>query len=327
MVSGMRRGSDLTSEGGQDMGKAERDRQQSARDKIAAQQATARRTDQRKKGLIAGGSVAVVLALVVALIVVRLAGGSSARASGPATGSANTAASVTKAIASVPATTLDKVAAGPAYPAKGSVYPGAIRTIKPQATTLTSPDGKPQLVYVGAQYCPFCAAERWALTVALSRFGTFSGLHLIHSSSTDTDPNTPTLSFYGSTYVSKYVAFSTTEAQKVDKSPLQPLTALDKSLMTKYDAPPYVPAGYNGSFPFVDFGNKYVIDGASYDPGLLANLSWGQIAADLSDPTSTVGRAIDATANHITAAICTMTGEKPGDVCTSTGVTSASGSI
>ncbi len=67
--------------------------------------------------------------------------------------------------------------------------------------------------------------------------------------------------------------------------------------------------------------------GASYDPGLLAGLSWGQIAADLAEPASPVGRAIDATANRITAAIRTMTGGKPGDVCTSTGITSASGSI
>ena len=308
------------------MGKAARGRPQGARAKIAAQQASARQDDLRKKTLIAAGSVVAVLALVVVLIVVKLAGGSPAPAPGQPAGNANSAASVTRAIASVPAATLDKVGAGAAYPAKGGIYPGAIKTIRPQGPPLTS-GGKPQVVYVGADYCPFCAAERWALVVALSRFGTFSGLRLIHSSSTDTDPNTPTLSFYKSAYTSRYVSFSATEAETVDRAPLQPVTALDKSLMDKYDAPPYVPAGYNGSFPFVDLGNKFVITGASYDPGLLAGLSWGQIAADLANPASPVGRAIDATANRITAAVCAMTGDKPGDVCTSTGVTSASGSI
>jgi thiol-disulfide isomerase/thioredoxin len=308
------------------MSKAVQGRPQNAREKIAVQQASSERADLRKRTLVAVGSVVAVLALVVVLIVVKVATGNNAPAPRRPAGSANSAASVTRAISSVPDTTLNKVAAGRAYPAAGGIYPGAIKTIKPSGHALIS-GGKPQVVYVGAEYCPYCAAERWGLAVALSRFGTFSGLRLIHSSSTDVDPNTPTLSFYGSTYVSKYVAFSTTEAQKVDKSPLQPLTAMDKSLMTKYDAPPYVPAGYNGSFPFVDFDNKYVIAGASYDPGLLAGLSWGQIAADLADPTSQVGRAIDATANRITAAICAMTGDKPGDVCTSTGVTSASGSI
>ena len=307
------------------MGKAERNRQQSAREKIAAQQALEKRADQRRKGLIAGGSIVVVLAVVVVLIVVKSLGGSPAKASDPGTASA--AATVGRDIANVPASTLDKVAAGPAYPAKGSVYPHAIRTISPAGTALSG-NGKPEVVYVGAEYCPFCAAERWALSVALSRFGTFSGLHLIHSSAIDTDPNTPTVSFYKATYTSKYVTFLTTEAQKVDKSPLQPVTALDKSLMAKYDAPPYVPSSqYDDSFPFVDFGNRYVIDGASYDPLLLANLTWQQIGADLANPSSPVGQAIDAAANHITAAICKITNNQPGSVCSSSGVTSASGSI
>jgi len=309
------------------MGEAERDRQQHARAEVAFQPAFASRPDVRRNGLIAGASVAVVLVLVAIFIAVKLADGSSASASGPATAGADTAASVTRAIASVPAATLDKVAAGSAYPAPGGIFAGAIKTVRPGVRTLVSSDGKPEGVYVGAEYCPFCAAERWAVAVALSRFGTFSGLRMIHSSSTDVDPSTPTLNFYKSTYRSKYLSFSPTEAQRVDKTPLQPVTARDRSLMATYDAPPYVPSGYNNSFPFVDFGNKYVIDGASYDPALLANLSWGQVAADLSNPSSTVGQAIDATANRITAAICTMTGSKPGDVCTSTAVTSASGSI
>ncbi len=70
-----------------------------------------------------------------------------------------------------------------------------------------------------------------------------------------------------------------------------------------------------------------MIDGASYDPAVLANLTWQQIAADLAKPSSTVAQAIDGAANHITAAICKMTNNQPGGVCTSTGVTSASRSI
>jgi hypothetical protein len=97
--------------------------------------------------------------------------------------------------------------------------------------------------------------------------------------------------------------------------------------MTKYDVPPYVPAGYSGSFPFVDFGNRYVIAGASYSPALLAHLTWQQIGADLAKPSSPVAQAIDGTANRITAAICKITNNQPSSVCTSTGVTSASRSI
>ncbi|MHB1433903.1 MAG: DUF929 family protein [Streptosporangiaceae bacterium] len=312
------------------MGKAERNRLQNAREKIAAQQAAAKRAETRRRTLIAGGSVLAVLVIVVVLVIVKASGGSSAsKSSSAATASANTpvATSVSQKIASVPAATLDKIGAGLVYPAAGGIYPNAIQTVKSPPAILKS-NGKAQVVYVGADYCPYCAAERWALTVALSRFGTFSNLSLIHSSSTDVYPSTPTLSFYKSSYTSKYVVFSTTEAQTVTHATLQPLTALDKTLMATYDAPPYVPSSqYDGSFPFVDFGNQYVIDGASYNPQTLAKLSWQQIAADLSNPNSTVAKAIGGTANHITAAICKITGNQPGNVCTSPGVTAAAGSI
>jgi thiol-disulfide isomerase/thioredoxin len=307
------------------MGKAERNRQMSARDKIAAQQTVVRQAEQRRRLFIAIGSVTVVIAVVVALIVVKSLGG-SAKQGGSAGSVSTVAATVGKDISSVPAATLDKVGAGLAYPAKGGVYPHAIQTISPAGPTLTS-NGKPQVVYVGGEYCPYCAAERWALAVALSRLGTFSGLHLIHSTSHDVDPSTPTLSFYKSSYVSKYVTFSPTEAATVSEQALQPLTALDKSLMSKYDAPPYIPKSASGSFPFVDIGNRYVIDGASYDPALLAGLTWAQIGADLANPGSPVAQAIDGTANRITAAICKLTHNQPGAVCTSKAVTSATGSI
>ena len=46
------------------------------------------------------------------------------------------------------------------------------------------------MLYIGAEFCPYCAAMRWSMAVALSRFGTFTPLHGIHSSSTDVDPST-----------------------------------------------------------------------------------------------------------------------------------------
>jgi len=42
------------------------------------------------------------------------------------------------------------------------------------------------------------------MIIALSRFGTFSGLSTTHSSTTDEYPGTPTFTFYGSSYRSKY---------------------------------------------------------------------------------------------------------------------------
>jgi hypothetical protein len=68
----------------------------------------------------------------------------------------------------------------------------------------------------------------------------------------------------------------------------------------------------------VDFGNKYLIAGASYSPQVLAGLSWATIAADLSNPSSPVAKAVDGTANYITAALCKLTGNQPASACTAT---------
>ena len=68
----------------------------------------------------------------------------------------------------------------------------------------------------------------------------------------------------------------------------------------------------------MDFGNKYLIAGASYNPGVLAGLSWATIGADLSNPNSAVAKAVDGTANYITAAICQLTGNQPASACTAT---------
>ncbi len=298
------------------MGKAERNRRLSAQEKIAWQRVADRRAERRRQALIAGGSAIAVIAIVVVFVVIKVTGG-KAGASSPA--ASNLSASVIKDVTSVPASTLDAVGTG-------STYKSAIRPIS-NGAPLTS-GGKPQVVYVGAEYCPYCAAERWALTTALSRFGTFTGLQGIHSSSSDVNPNTPTLTFYKASYTSKYLVFTTTEAQTVTKATLQPMTSLDNTLMGKYDVPPYVPsAQYDGSFPFVDFGNKYVINGASYDPGVLAGKTWAQVAAALKDPSSPIAKSADGAANLITAAVCKLTNEQPANVCTSAGVTAASGAI
>ncbi|HEY7146458.1 MAG TPA: DUF929 family protein [Streptosporangiaceae bacterium] len=297
------------------MGKAERNRRRNAQEKIAFQRAADRRAERYRQLLTVGGSVLAVLAIVVVFVIVKV----SHHSSPASTSASNLPASVISDVTKVPAAALDQVGTG-------STYKGAIQPIAngPQLTS----GGKPQVVYVGAEYCPFCAAERWAMTAALSRFGTFTGLRGIHSSTTDTDPNTPTLTFYKTSYSSKYVTFTSTEAQTVTRATLQPLTSLDNQLMSKYDVPPYVPnTNESGSFPFVDFGNKYVINGASFDPAVLAGKSWAQVAAALKDPSSPIAKSVDGAANLITAAICKVTGSKPASVCGSAGVTTATGAL
>jgi hypothetical protein len=165
--------------------------------------------------------------------------------------------------------------------------------------------------------------------VALSRFGTLSGLATIRSAAADGAgnpepyPNTATWTFAKASYSSPYLAFTPVETLTNIPDPstggyttLDTPTPAQQALVAKYDAPPYVPAGDGGSIPFIDFGNKYTIIGASYSPQVLAGLSWSQIAADLSHPDSPVAMAVDGTANYITAAICSVTGNQPASACT-----------
>jgi Domain of unknown function (DUF929) len=60
-------------------------------------------------------------------------------------------------------------------------------------TDLPAQNGKPVLLYIGAEYCPFCAADRWSLIMALSRFGSFSGIEANASTTSDIYPGTPHL--------------------------------------------------------------------------------------------------------------------------------------
>src|SRR4029079_19324163 len=84
------------------------------------------------------------------------------------------------------------------------------------APALTS-GGKPKVLYVGAEYCPFCAAQRWPVVVALSRFGTWSGLRQTTSASGDVYPDPSTLSFHRAAYASDYLSFTGVETNRRTK--------------------------------------------------------------------------------------------------------------
>jgi hypothetical protein len=94
---------------------------------------------------------------------------------------------------------------------------------------------------------------------------------------------------------------------------LQDLTAQQQQLFGTYDTKQHV--GSEGGIPFIMIGNRYAWAGASYDPGLLQGLSFDQIANQLEDPGSEVARAIDGSANQITAMVCLLTGNQPAEVC------------
>lgn len=301
------------------MSEAERRRQAAARAKIADQQDAASRAQRRNRALIAAGSVLTVLIVVVVLVVVsQLSKPAAAKAAQPVSDAA-----VARQITSIPAGVFDTVGAGPADKAH-RVAPLSPVTGQPPLAS----GGRPELLYLGAEYCPYCAAERWAMVAALSRFGTFSGLRFIRSSSQDVYSNTATVTFYGSSYASQYLSFVPVETRTVDGKPLQNPTSAQAALLSQFTG---------GSFPFVDVGNKYVLAGAQFFPSVLGTLAqqdsshygltWPQIAAALRNPDSAVARQVLGAANRITAAICQVTGGQPGSVCDSASVKSVGGSI
>jgi len=307
------------------MGKASRTKVESTRrEKIAAQRAAERRAEKRRRILLAAGSVVVVLAVVLTFVIIKLNSkppSSSSAPNGP-TGSALTA--LVNTVTSVPASTLEAVGSGG----------GAITNlpIKINGTTLTA-NGKPEMLYMGAEYCPYCAAERWAMIVALSRFGTFTGLTTIHSAAVDGAgssepyPNTPTFTFAHATYSSPYLTFTPVEMNTNIPDPssgsyttLQTPTAAQQALISKFDNQPYISSSEPaGSIPFIYFGGKAMIVGTSVAQNeAISGLDWNQIAADLHNPNSAVAKAEDGEANYITAAICKMTGNQPASACTAT---------
>jgi len=293
------------------MGKARAAKQDGdRRSRIAAQRAAQQAAQRRNRLLLAGGAVVVVVAVVLA-IVLSQGGGSSGGSTGPGpTGPALTA--VTKQVTSVPDSALSSVGGG-AVTARPTTISGA---------PLTS-GGKPEMLYMGAEYCPYCAAERWSMIVALSRFGTFTGLATTRSAerngagTAEPFPLTATFTFANASYTSKYLTFTPVEefTNIPDKSTggytsLMTPTAEQQALIQKYDA------ANQGAIPFIDYGNKYMSVGASYDPGLLSELSWNDIAADLHNPASPVAKGALGAANYMTAAICSLTGNQPAAVCT-----------
>jgi hypothetical protein len=165
-------------------------------------------------------------------------------------------------------------------------------------------DGKPGIVFVSEESCPFCAAERWPVVIALSHFGTWSNLGATTSSASDVYPGTATFSFRNARFHSSYLSLRRTELADNSGRPLQPLTLLDTELIRSYDVPPYVNSvDQSGAVPFLDIDNHYILAGAQYDPQVLAGLSMSQIAARLRDPASPVAKAIDGSADVLIAAI------------------------
>jgi len=205
---------------------------------------------------------------------------------------------VGKLVSSSDISTLQQLSAAPYGPSGSSLLPN----VKNYTGTPFTSDGKPLLVYIGADYCPFCASQRWAMVLALLRFGNFTNLSYMASSPSEGDY--VTFSFHGSSYTSKYLVFQAFEQQDRNN---QPLDAVPSNYTGAFSQ-------YGSSYPFMNFGNRYIISGSLIPPDLLNGKNWSTVMNEIRSGTN-LGTDIKESANVITALICTITSNQPGSVC------------
>jgi hypothetical protein len=266
----------------------------------------------------AWGAVAVILVGVVVLVVLALTGPP------PRPGVVHrvaTSSDVIAAMAKVPTSVFDSV--GVTAPDTALTAP---RVVTGQPSLQSA--GKPEVLFIGTDFCPFCGAERWPLIVALSRFGRFTSLNNMQSAQQSVFSDLQTFSFVGSAYTSRYLAFTGVElyssAADADGAftRIATLTPMQSALVARYGTGPTKGSG-PASYPFVDIDNTMVTSTAGFSPAIIVGQSQSAIVGALSQPDDPIGEAIVSSANYLTAGICLATGQQPQAVCSSKGVRTA----
>jgi hypothetical protein len=281
------------------------------RKKPAAKKPAARRRGGRSNGALwTWLAVGVVVAIVLTIVLVKTTSSSSPPGSNDRT---LTSEQIYNQVTKIPASVYDAV--GVNSPVITVTPPSKIPGDPKPLTYMVDGKELPGTFYVGAEYCPFCAATRWAIIAALSRFGTYNKLYDMESASNDIGPNTPTFSFYGTTYSSQYLVFKSWEVYTRDGHPLETVPTAEQAIFKKYQP--------GGQIPFMNIGNKFVVLGSAFDPRDLSGLTREDIAGGLTNPHNPVTQAIITAANYFTASICATTKSAPASICNSAGVQAA----
>lgn len=163
--------------------------------------------------------------------------------------------------------------------------------------------GNSLVFFMGAGFCPFCAAERWAIVEALRNFGTWEGLVEDKSAGHDEKYlNVPTLSFAKARYSSEFVEFLGRETADRNFEPLQELDAKDFEILDTFNPDQII--------PFLLIDGQFMQVGAGYSPKLLESMDHSAVRSELQNPNSEVGKAITGEIDNITALICKSIGGK-----------------
>ena len=155
-------------------------------------------------------------------------------------------------------------------------------------------------VYVGGEFCPYCAMERWAIVMALSHFGNFSGLGSIVSA----ENSVPTYTFYSSyTYTSNVIDFEPVEvydnvfnSNTQSYGSLQNPNSLQQNEMNKYGS---------GSIPFICIGGVYFRSGAggSLTVSTFSGQSFSTIQSQVNSKSGAAYNEINTDSNYLISII------------------------
>ncbi len=259
----------------------------------------------------AGGLVVVVITTFVLVSIFGSKGGNTAAR---AEGTYSLPATVVSEIRDVPVSALVDNAG------TGSVnHVTAPEKLPPSAPQLRS-GGRPEIMYIGAHFCGSCAGERWALVMALLKFGTFKNLSGTTSSASDIHPGGPTFSFYGATYTSRYLSFVSDEESPAaingstsSYESVQTLTEQEHYIITAWDVAPYT--SQSGSIPFVDIGGEFLLTGVQYDANAIAQMAFPTAAGVMTSGKSAVSKHVESAAGYLLGDFCGLTEGQPAPVC------------
>jgi hypothetical protein len=253
--------------------------------------------------------------------VIALAINATAAAAAPLNdGSTSASAKLSGLVTTVPATTFDQVGAGEL------AGRNEFGIFKLHGAPLTV-GGKPGIVSGALAWCPHCAVDNWSLAIALSRFGTLTGLRVVDTGTyyaktfrTSGGPfysHTIGLDFLRAHYSSPYLGFSSFVLQGVNGKHVQSPTKAQATALEPFDPPS------RGEFPAINVGGDFGFLNSGTTPGVLAHRTGLEIATSLANPKTTIARHLDGLANLFSAAICVATSQQPAAVCTSAGVLAA----
>jgi len=157
--------------------------------------------------------------------------------------------------------------------------------------------GKLFVFFMGAEYCPYCAAERWAIVRALSKYGQWTGLKQTMSAARD-EPflNLPTYDLIEATYTSQHIEFVAREIKDREFKPLQKLLKTEEKLVRKYNP--------EKKIPFLLIGGRFMQIEAGFSPKIFIGHTFRQTETELKKIESDIRKTIDDEASIISALLC-----------------------